>query len=181
MIETDRRFLYTGITSDLERRLAQHRNGEGAKFFRTQAPMKIVYVERCPSKGNALRREAEIKRLSRQEKQKLTNVRAPRSVSDLVYAWVKRIPRGRVMTYGQISNLLHKRLSARAVGWAMRNSPKGVHWHRVVNASGGCSTDRLPDAPAGLQRHLLESERIVFRSDGTIDLGKYRWVPRKLV
>jgi len=81
------------------------------------------------------------------------------------------------MTYGQISTLLANRLSARAVGWMMHSSPKGVPWHRVVNALGGCSTDKLPDFPPGLQRHLLEKERVAFRVNGTIDLKRYRWIP----
>ncbi len=82
------------------------------------------------------------------------------------------------MTYGQIANLLDGRLSPRAVGWAMRGCSKGVPWQRVVNASGGCSTDRLPGVLEGLQRVMLEAEGVKFRSDGTIDLAKVRWVPR---
>jgi methylated-DNA-protein-cysteine methyltransferase-like protein len=99
-------------------------------------------------------------------------------VAEMVYRWVKKIPRGRVMTYGQISALLRHRISARAVGWMMHNSPKGVPWQRVVNASGGCSTDRLPDFPQGIQRHLLEAEGIKFLENGTLDLNRYRWMPR---
>jgi methylated-DNA-protein-cysteine methyltransferase-like protein len=81
------------------------------------------------------------------------------------------------MTYGQIAALLKNRISPRAVGWMMHQSPKGVPWQRVVNVSGGCSTDRLPDFPLGLQRHLLESEGVVFGADGSIDLDRYRWDP----
>lgn len=95
-----------------------------------------------------------------------------------VYAIVRRIPKGRVMTYGQIATLLESRLSPRAVGWAMHGCPKGVPWQRVVNASGGMSTDRLPDLPPGMQRALLESEGVRFRPTGRIDLDRYRWVPR---
>ena len=95
-----------------------------------------------------------------------------------VHRLVRRIPRGRVMTYGQIATLIENRLSARAVGWAMHGCPEGVPWQRVVNASGGCSTDRLPDAPPGLQRALLEAEGVRFRDNGTLDLESYRWTPR---
>jgi len=95
-----------------------------------------------------------------------------------VYALVRRIPRGRVMSYGQIAGLLEQRLSARAVGWAMHGCPEGVPWHRVVNASGGCSTDRIPDIPEGLQRAMLEAEGVEFRDNGTLDLKRYRWGPR---
>lgn len=96
-----------------------------------------------------------------------------------VYAVVRKIPKGRVMTYGQIATLIENRLSPRAVGWAMHGCPRGVPWQRVVNASGGTSTDRLPDMPPGLQRALLEAEGVVFRPGGTLDLTRYRWVPRR--
>jgi len=94
-----------------------------------------------------------------------------------VYELVRRIPKGRVMTYGQIATWIENRLSPRAVGWAMHGCPRGVPWQRVVNASGGTSTDRLPGMPPGLQRALLEAERVVFRPNGTLDLTRYRWVP----
>jgi len=94
-----------------------------------------------------------------------------------VYALVRRIPKGRVMTYGQIATLIESRLSPRAVGWAMHGCPPGVPWQRVVNASGGTSTDRLPDMPTGLQRALLEAEGVAFRPNGTLDLKQYRWFP----
>lgn len=96
-----------------------------------------------------------------------------------VYALVRRIPKGRVMTYGQIATLIESRLSPRAVGWAMHGCPAGVPWQRVVNASGGSSTDRLPDMPPGLQRAMLEAEGIAFRANGTLDLTVYRWVPSR--
>jgi methylated-DNA-protein-cysteine methyltransferase-like protein len=81
------------------------------------------------------------------------------------------------MTYGQIATLIEQRLSPRAVGWALHGCPAGVPWQRVVNASGGCSTDRLPDLPQGLQRALLEHEGVLFRVNGTLDLDCYRWAP----
>ena len=94
-----------------------------------------------------------------------------------VHALVRRIPRGRVMTYGQISTWLDSRLSPAAVGWAMSASPEDVPWQRVVNASGGCSTARRPDMPPGLQQALLEQEGVAFRADDTLDLERYRWTP----
>ena len=102
---------------------------------------------------------------------------ARKSAWDGVHALVRRIPRGRVMTYGQIATLLGSRLSPRAVGWAMHGCPKNVPWQRVVNATGGCSTDRLPDLPGGLQQSLLESEGVEFRDSGRLDLEHYRWTP----
>ena len=92
-----------------------------------------------------------------------------------VHDIVRSIPVGRVMTYGQISAMLGHRLSPAAVGWAMHGCPEDVPWHRVVNASGGCSTERRGDLPPGLQRQLLENEGVVFRLDGKLDLGHYRY------
>ena len=94
-----------------------------------------------------------------------------------VYRLVRRVPRGRVVTYGQIAALLEHRLSPRAVGWALHGCPQNVPWQRVVNASGGCSTERLPDTPPGLQRSLLEAEGVTFRKTGTLDVEVYRWAP----
>jgi len=102
-----------------------------------------------------------------------------RSAWRSVHAQVRRIPRGRVMTYGQIATLLGSRLSPRAVGWAMHGCPRGVPWQRVVNASGGCSTERMPDIPPGLQRALLQAEGVEFRKNGTLDLSRYRWNPAR--
>ncbi len=58
----------------------------------------------------------------------------------------------------------------------MHQCPKGLPWQRVVNASGGCSTDRLPGFPEGYQQHLLEKEGVAFRRS-TLDLSRYRWNP----
>ncbi|MCP3979523.1 MAG: methyltransferase [bacterium] len=96
---------------------------------------------------------------------------------DGVHALVRRIPKGRVMTYGQIATSIENRLSARAVGWAMNGCPEDVPWQRVVNARGGCSTERLPDLPGGLQQAMLEQEGVEFSGNGTLDLERYRWLP----
>lgn len=63
--------LYTGIARDPCARLQQHSAGKGAKYTRSRLPLVLVYRECSGSRGDALRREAEIKRLSRQEKHKL--------------------------------------------------------------------------------------------------------------
>lgn len=60
--------LYTGITTDIDRRLEAHQQGKGAKYTRGRGPLEIVYREVCGSHSQALRRELEIKALSRQEK-----------------------------------------------------------------------------------------------------------------
>lgn len=63
--------LYCGITNGLEKRLAMHNAGEGAKYTRGRTPVKLVYAEACPDKSAALRRERAIKRLPRAEKLRL--------------------------------------------------------------------------------------------------------------
>ena len=60
--------LYTGITDDVNKRLAAHRAGKGAKYTRGRGPLELVYTEEQPDKPAALRREIAIKRLTRQEK-----------------------------------------------------------------------------------------------------------------
>ena len=63
--------LYTGITVDVEKRLAVHRSGKGAKYTRGRGPLELVYREECGSHSEALRRELEVKRLTREEKEAL--------------------------------------------------------------------------------------------------------------
>ena len=63
--------LYTGITTDVEKRLAAHRAGKGAKYTRGRAPLELVYREELPDHSTALKREYEVKSRSRQEKEKL--------------------------------------------------------------------------------------------------------------
>ena len=63
--------LYTGITTDVQRRLADHRAGKGAKYTRGRAPLELVYEEKCGTHSDALRREYAVKALPRTEKEKL--------------------------------------------------------------------------------------------------------------
>lgn len=63
--------LYTGITDNVPRRLAAHRSGKGAKYTRGRGPLELVYQEEVPDKSSALKREYQIKQLSRQEKETL--------------------------------------------------------------------------------------------------------------
>jgi methylated-DNA-protein-cysteine methyltransferase-like protein len=95
-----------------------------------------------------------------------------------VYAIARRIPRGRVMSYGQIADILEQSLSARAVGWAMSQCPEDVPWQRVVNASGGISTEHLHE-PRDLQRRLLEREGVRFDRTGRLSMEKYCFSPAR--
>ena len=63
--------LYTGITTDVERRLEEHRQGRGAKYTRGRGPLELAYQEECGTHSEALKREYAIKQLSREEKENL--------------------------------------------------------------------------------------------------------------
>lgn len=95
---------------------------------------------------------------------------------ECVYALVRQIPPGKVVTYGQVAALLGKPRAARAVGYALRFLPAGtdVPWHRVINHRGGISL-RTPIESPLLQRLLLEEEGVVFDAEGRVDLVLYRW------
>lgn len=92
-----------------------------------------------------------------------------------VFDVLRRIPPGRVATYGDLAALAGRPGAARQAGYAMHRCPAGLPWHRVVNARGRIS---LPsDSTAGLaQRRRLEAEGIVFIG-GRLDLARYRWSP----
>jgi methylated-DNA-protein-cysteine methyltransferase related protein len=95
-----------------------------------------------------------------------------------VYAVVRRIPRGRVATYGQVAALAGLGRGARQVGYALHASlGDAIPWHRVVNARGAIS---LPPhgAAAVTQRLRLLREGVRFEGRGRIDLGRFGWSPR---
>jgi methylated-DNA-protein-cysteine methyltransferase-like protein len=93
-----------------------------------------------------------------------------------VYEIVKCIPRGRVMTYGQIAELLGEGYTPRTVGFAMHSSPEGIPWQRVLNAQGACSTGRVV-LPQDKQQRLLEIEGVVFDKNSRCDLKTFLWIP----
>jgi methylated-DNA-protein-cysteine methyltransferase-like protein len=103
-------------------------------------------------------------------------------VFEKIYRMVLRIPRGRVITYGQIARLLEDRYSPRLVGWAMHATPqdeRNIPWHRVINSRGGISTGRVIIQEPQLQRLMLEAEGVVFDERGHCDLSLYQWSPRQ--
>ena len=95
-----------------------------------------------------------------------------------IYDVVKRIPEGRVATYGQVALLAGLPGQARRVGYALHALPdeSPVPWHRVINAKGEISI--LPDPFFGdVQRMLLESEGVIPDSNGKYALSRYQWKP----
>jgi methylated-DNA-protein-cysteine methyltransferase-like protein len=102
------------------------------------------------------------------------------TVYDKIYALVRKVPRGRVATYGQIARLLD-RCTPRMVGYAMAAVPgdSDVPWHRIINSQGQVSPRSAGDGSLA-QRAILESEGVVFDSKGRVDLEKVGWrEPRK--
>lgn len=99
---------------------------------------------------------------------------------ELIWRTVKKIPRGRVATYGQIAELAGLAGHARQVGYALHNLPgaSGVPWHRVINAKGEISPRSAGDSHE-LQRMLLEAEGIEIDLYGRIDLKRFRWLVKE--
>jgi len=94
-----------------------------------------------------------------------------------VYKLVKRIPKGRVMTYGQIAEILGEGYTPRTVGYVMHGADaENFPWQRVINAQGKCSTGKLT-LPVNLQQAILESEGVKFDDKGRCDLNLVLWAP----
>lgn len=95
---------------------------------------------------------------------------------ELIWSVVRKIPRGRVATYGQVADLAGLEGHARQVGYALHNLParSDVPWHRVINSRGEVSPRTGGDSHE-LQRHLLEAEGVGFDARGRVDLARFRW------
>ena len=97
------------------------------------------------------------------------------TVFEKIYEVVKTIPKGRVMTYGQVALLAGNPRWARVVGYTLHNnpSPETIPCHRVVNREGRVAA-AFVFGGGGTQRALLENEGNTFEKDGRINLKKYR-------
>jgi methylated-DNA-protein-cysteine methyltransferase related protein len=93
-----------------------------------------------------------------------------------VYRIVRSIPRRRIMTYGQLAEILGEGYTPRTVGFVMHGSDDKTPWHRVINAQGACSTGRIV-LPADKQQRMLEAEGVEFNERGRCDLQRYLWIP----
>ena len=96
-----------------------------------------------------------------------------------IYAVVRRLPKGRVATYGQIAMMAGLAGHARQVGYALNALPEDsrVPWQRVISAQGRISPRSEPGASEH-QRRALESEGVTFDDSGRISLERFRWRPR---
>jgi methylated-DNA-protein-cysteine methyltransferase-like protein len=107
----------------------------------------------------------------------------PKAYAAQVYAIVREIPAGRVMTYGQIAAQIlppvevepehYLRLSPRWVGSAMAHAPDDVPWQRVINSQGKISP--RPGYGSLVQRKLLEQEGVIFDEHDRVDLARFGW------
>lgn len=96
-----------------------------------------------------------------------------------VYEVVRRIPRGRVASYGAVARGAGLPGYARHVGYALAALPHAsdVPWQRVVNARGQVSPRRGDPSRGSLQRAILESEGVAFDAQGCIDMDRHGWEP----
>ncbi|WP_040214691.1 MGMT family protein [Clostridium polynesiense] len=93
-----------------------------------------------------------------------------------VYEVAAGIPKGKVMTYGQIARLIGEPRSARIVGYAMKSIPEGmkIPAHRVVNRLGEMAPDHVFGSKE-LQREILLSEGVIFKENGWVDMEKSQY------
>lgn len=116
----------------------------------------------------------------RKTKKRKRAVARPASSRTRIYDVVRRVPRGKVATYGQIATIAGLHGQARQVGYAMAaiGRASAVPWQRVINAQGRISM--RGEGPAGsiIQQQLLEREGVIF-DGGRVDLGRFGWKPRR--
>lgn len=94
---------------------------------------------------------------------------------DRVHAIVRAVPRGHVVTYGQLARLAGRPHAAREVGWIAHAGGQGIPWQRVVNRFGGLASG-YGGGPA-VQRAALRRDGIVVEADQRVDLSVYQWWP----
>ena len=102
----------------------------------------------------------------------------PAALYEKIYAIVRRVPQGKVATYGQIAILAGFPRHARHVGYALRALPEGSNlpWHRIINSRGEVSPRGFTGHDE-LQQQLLEDEDVEFDARGRVDLSQHRWEP----
>ncbi|HVX41254.1 MAG TPA: MGMT family protein [Gemmatimonadaceae bacterium] len=121
---------------------------------------------------------------ARQQRRGITRRRASvvaaargQSSYDRIYAVVRRIPHGRVTTYGTVARLAGLPGQARLVGYALSNLRDGTAcpWHRVINAQGALSLERAGASSGTTQRLRLQREGVVVNAAGKVSLQRFGW------
>lgn len=101
----------------------------------------------------------------------------PVEPAEAVYEFVRSIPRGKVVTYGQVAGMVEGvSLTARQVGQYMSKAPDGVPWQRVVGAGGHLPIGKVSPQLKTRQQELLESEGVKFRKDHCVDMASAQWL-----
>jgi methylated-DNA-protein-cysteine methyltransferase-like protein len=121
------------------------------------------------------------KKVRTKSRKRKRSIARPDSSRERIYAEVRKVPRGKVATYGQIAMLAGLDGQARQVGYAMAAVPSSsaIPWHRVINAQGRVSM--RSEGPGGtiIQQQLLEREGVVFDAGGRVSLARFGWKPRR--
>ena len=117
----------------------------------------------------------------------MTMFLAPKEFNQKVWEIVRKIPRGKVTSYGRIAAMIatpdvmtlkeYEGVGARWVGSAMAQCPDDVPWQRVINSQGKISIRKNSDGHL-LQKKLLEEEGIEFDKKDRVDLARYEWKPK---
>ncbi len=165
---------YVGCTNNLDKRLHEHNNlKSGAHYTKIRRPVKLVYSEVCSSLSQGRAREAELKRLTRKQKESLVEGRGSsiltsmKSFEDHVLEVVKSIPDGRVMTYGEVAKKAGNARASRAVGNLMaKNADKAVPCHRVVRSDG--SIGMYNGLRGKKKEDILKKEGVLFKGNKII-------------
>ena len=99
----------------------------------------------------------------------------------MIYQIIRKVPKGKVATYGQIAFLVGIPRGARQVGYALHSLPDGsdVPWQRIINSRGKISY-KSASFFENIQYQLLVSEGIIFEESGKIDLQKFQWNPTQI-
>jgi O-6-methylguanine DNA methyltransferase len=114
------------------------------------------------------------------KKRKSVNKKNSKSKKDFfnkVYEITKKIPRGKVTTYGDIAEACGIRSAARTVGWALNGCSPDIPAHRVVNRYGAL-TGKIHFGDPNLMEELLRSEGVTFDENGCVRLDKHLWKPK---
>lgn len=149
MVQCADNTIYTGMALDVEARIGRHNSGKGAKYTRCRLPVQCVYMEKCESKGTALKREYEIKQLSRKQKDELikagrTHMRAPKASNENVSKSMKGnkgkntkpelLVRERLREAGFYGYRLHWKVAGKPdIAWPSKKVAifvQGCFWHR---------------------------------------------------
>ena len=170
-------FRREGRASDSAKRCS--RSEEGHRRWKSSSPSAVGHPNRMPYCATPGWRMPELRK-DRLERTRHAKVSSWQSI----FRVVRRIPPGRVATYGQVAEMAGMPRAARQVGWALHSlrddsesGLEGVPWHRVINARGEISR-RGEKSGEHLQRALLEAEGVSFGQNGRVDWSTVAWKPR---